>query len=178
MSSPATRARTRQPVAQPGMVSVPHTIRPTTTPRDIVLVVAGRSVPIGDRIEGATPWEATTDSAAAVTLPVRDTDGVVLGALTTPELTLDQGATVTLDGVAYALADVDTDETLVVLHLEDMAAYRLRAYTSPRSWTRGQVTRAGAVREMCLETGRGAAEQIRWWIPEHRDVQPIAKAAP
>ena len=155
----------------------PRPVRPAGGHDRIELVIAGRTYPVGHRVDGDTPWEASTREAAAVTIPIRDTDGTLMAALTTPEGTVETGTTLTLDGVTYGLADLEADEDLVVLTFEDLVAWRLRQYRSYRAEGRDRVTRAGFVRGLCLETGAGAGEPVRWWIPEHRDVQPIARQA-
>ncbi|WP_217913240.1 hypothetical protein [Miltoncostaea marina] len=176
MTTPAQRARIR--ARQGAAMAAPP---PRITPRrgsveSLTLTAQGRRWPVGAAIDGDTAWEMTTEGAATVTLPVRSPNDSLLRVLTDEALIQRDGITVEVDGVSYALASVSSDGTgLYTLTFEDQVAWRLRQFTKFLAATRATTTRAGFVRRLVAEASAPPRERMRWFIPELRDVQPVAR---
>lgn len=161
------------------MAAPPPRIRPRRDAiENLTLTAVGRRWLIGPAVEGDTPWEMTTDGAATVTIPVRSPDERLLRILTDEAEIARRGVTVDVDGVVYALASV-TSDGLGLYHLtfEDLVAWRLRQFSRFMAATRATTTRAGFVRRLVAEASAPPRDRIRWFIPELRDVQPVAPAA-
>jgi len=141
------------------------------------LFARGREYPISLAIDGDTPWELTVEGAASVTLPLRSPDLSLLDVLSDEGLLQTDGVSCRIDGVTYVVATVAADDTgLFTLVLEDEVAWRLRQFTRFLSASRATVTRAGFVRRMAEEASRPPRARMRTFIPEVRDVQPIARS--
>lgn len=174
--TPAERARARRDAAL--AAPPPKLTGLRTSVQNLRLVARGREYPIGLAIEGDTPWEMPIDGAATITLPIRSPDGALLKVLTDEALLQVDGVRTTIDGVVYVVQAVNSDGTgLYTLTLEDEVAWRLRKFTSFLSATRGTVTRAGFIRRLVEEAQKPPRAPMRSFIPEVRDVQPIAKAS-
>lgn len=174
--TPAQRARARRDAA---LAAPPPKLRGMRAASlDLRLVARGREYPIGPSIEGDTPWEMTIEGAATVTLPIRSPDGAILDVLTDESLLQTDGVRTTIAGVVYVVSAVNSDGLgLYTLTLEDEVAWRLRKFTSFLSATRGTVTRAGFVKRLVTEASKPPRAVMRSFIPEVRDVQPIAKSS-
>lgn len=159
------------------LVVPPPPTRRTTLAADLVLDHAGRTIRVGGAIDGEVEWEATTDQAATLTVPVRDAGGGLRAVLVDRQGVARDGVRTTVDGDLYTLVGWQvTDSDLVTLTFEDDVAWRLRQQTVRVVATRGQLTRAGFVRRLCEKAAAGGPA-IRVFIPEVSDRQPVAKGA-
>lgn len=143
----------------------------------MVLEWAGGRWPCGHAIEGGVSWEDTIEGAATITVPLRDPLEAVVGLLMDPSGVAREGITATVDGVRYRVAGWDSDGAGgFVLRMEDEVAARLRAVTDKVSGTRGTYTRAGFVRLLAERLGAPPRPELRAYVPEVLDAQPVAKA--
>ena len=176
--TPARRARDRR--LDPAISGPPP--RPsgdrTSSIRNLSLRVAGRTFPIGDNIEGDTPYELTMEGAGTVTLPVRSPDHSILDVLTSEALLQSEGVRCTIDGVVYVVATVSHDGAgLYTLTLEDEVKWRLSQFTRPISSSRAKTTRFGFLKRLVDEASRRPYPPLPSFIPQMLDKQPIRKAA-
>lgn len=174
--TPAQRVRARQDAA---MAAPPPRVRPRREAiENLTLTAVGRPWLIGPAVEGDTSWEMTTDGAATVTIPLRSPDERLLRILTDEAELARRGVTVDVDGVVYALASVTSDGAgLYSLTFEDLVAWRLRQFSKFVAATRATTTRAGFVRRLIAEASSPPLARLRWFIPELRDVQPVAPSS-
>lgn len=174
--TPAERARLR---ADAALAAPPPRFRGLRAAiLSLELVIAGRRYPISEALDGDTPWELTTDGAASITLPIRSPDESLVRALADEAQLQRDGVSVRIDATNYVLASVSSDGAgLFTLVFEDEVAWRLRQFTRFIAATRETVTRAGFVQRMVEEASRPPRASMRSFIPQVRDVQPIARAA-
>ena len=146
------------------------------TPLDkLRLRIAGREYPIGENIEGDTPWEMTIDGAATVTIPIRSPDESLLRALSDEALLQRGGVSLSIDGIIYVLRTVESDDTgLYTLTFEDEVAWRLRQFSKFMAASRKTHTRALFIQKMVDEAQKPPYPIMRSFIPELGDPQPIA----
>jgi hypothetical protein len=146
----------------------------TDTLRNLHLRVAGRAYPIGQNIDGDTPWEMTLDGAATVTIPLRSPDGSLLAVLADEALLQEQGVRIVVNGIVYVLVSVSADDTgRLSLLFEDETAWRLRQFRRFLSKTRKTYTRALFIWLMVDEASRKPLAPMRSFIPELGDRQRI-----
>lgn len=170
----AARVRARKDPAIREPPPVPHGKRSDTV-RTLRLLANGREYPIGDNIDGDTPWELTVEGVATVTIPVRVTDDSLALLLATEGVLQDDGVRIVINGVYYVLATVSVDDTgLHTLGFEDEVAWRLRKYTRFLARSRRNTTRALFIQYMADEASAPPRMPIRTFIPELGDRQRIA----
>lgn len=172
-STPAARARARRDPAIRRPPPRPKGDRSTSI-RNLHLRVAGRAYPIGENIDGATPWEMPIDGAANVTLPVRSPDDSLLEVLADEALLQQQGVTVTIDDVVYVLDAVSSDDSgLYTLVFIDEVAWRLKQFSKFKAASRKTHTRALFIQSLVDEASRSPRARMRSFIPEIGDKQRI-----
>lgn len=173
--TPAARARARLDPAIQLPPRPPEGDRRAAL-RDLRIVIRGRTYVIGGAIEGDPETAATWDSAATIKFNIRDRDGILQDALGDEAERLDDAARMTINGVAYVLQSDSVDEsgTLVSIAVEDEVAWRLRQFSRFLSMPRSKYTRAQAALRLVREASAPPYAQMRAFIPELRDRQPIA----
>jgi hypothetical protein len=175
-TTPARRARMRR---DPAIFRPPPRVKGDrqSSIRNLHLRVRGRTYPIGENIEGETPWSYGMDQTGTVTLPVRDPSDWIMRVIDDEDLLLNEGVFTTIDGVVYAVSGLDHDgEGLYTLTLEDETSWRLKRFTSYRSASRARTTRYGFILSFVEEASRKPFPRMRSFIPEVDDKQPIRKA--
>lgn len=145
--------------------------------RGLTLSVPGRELLIGPNIEGDPALRATINGTATLTIAVRDRDLALQDALADEASLLEQGVTVTLNGIVYALQSASVDDTglLVTLTFEDLVSWRLRQFHRFLRANRANTTRAEFVGRMVIEASSPPLASMKAYIPELTDKQRIAK---
>lgn len=174
--TPAKRARARR---DPAIFRPPPRVKGdrTSSVRNLSLRARGRVYPIGDNVEGDTPWSLGMDQAGTVTIPVRDPSHRIRDVLDDEAHLQQNGVRVTVDGIVYCVSGIDHDgEGLYSLTVEDETAWQLKLFSSFKSASRARTTRYGFIQSLVDEASRKPLARIRSFIPEVDDKQPIRKA--
>jgi hypothetical protein len=144
--------------------------------RNLHLRVQGQVYPIGDSIEGDTPWSMGMDQSAQVTLPIRDIEARLVDILRDEAGLQQNGALVVINGVDYMVVGYDHDGTgLHTLQLEDEVAWRLKQFAKFKSASRARTTRFGFIQSLVDEASRKPYTKMRSFIPEIKDKLKIRK---
>jgi hypothetical protein len=174
--TPAKRARARR---DPAIFRPPPRVKGdrTSSVRNLSIRARGRTYPIGENVEGDTPWAMGMDAAGTVTLPIRDPSHRIRDVLDDEAHLQQDGVRVTIDGIVYCVTGIDHDgEGLYTLTLEDEVAWQLKLFSKFRSASRARTTRYGFILLLVDEASRKPLRKIRAYVPEVDDKQPIRKA--
>lgn len=174
--TPAKRARSR---FDPAIFRPPPQVKGDrkSSIRNLSLRARGRTFPIGENIEGDTPWSMGMDQTATVTLPVRVLDDSLVTLLGDESNLQQDGVRCLIDGVIYVVQGVDHDgEGLYTLTLNDEVSWRLQQFSKFKASSRAKVTRFGFIQSMVDEAQRAPLTRMRSFIPEVDDKQTIRKA--
>lgn len=172
--TPARRAKRRKdPAVFKPPPAVAGTIRSSV--KGLALIARGRTYPIGENVDGDTGWSMGMDQAAQVTVPVRDPTESLQGVLDDEAHLQQDGIMLSINGVLYAVAGIDHDESLYTITLEDEVAWRLKQFSSYKQSSRARTTRFGFIQSLVDEASRKPYTKVRSFIPEQYDKQKILK---
>lgn len=140
------------------------------------LRVNGQAYPIGNLVEGDTPYSGGMDQATQITLPIRDPSSSLTDVLKDEANLQQDGVLVVIDGVDYMVVGYDHDGAgLHTLTVEDEVAWRLKQFAKFKAASRARTTRFGFIQSLVDEASRHPYTKMRSFIPEINDKLKVRK---
>lgn len=176
-TTPAQRAKARR---DPAIFQPPPRVKGdrTSSVRNLSLRARGRVYPIGENLEGNTPWSLGMDQTGTVSLPIRDPDGRLVDVLDDEAHLQQTGVRCIIDNIVYVVSGFDHDGSgLYTLTLEDEVSWQLKLFSKFKTASRARTTRFGFIQGFVDEASRAPQARIRSFIPEIDDKQPIRRPA-